>query len=254
MRRPPAHRSIFVSVLALGAALACPAISPARSRHGADSMLEPRTVSLLVDYYEGYLRAGDVEAFQGRMMARYNEASLARLARSGGLQARRAAIFSLGLVGSFESNAVVARGLRDEDLTIRNLSQNALWAIWYRADTPEHNAVLQEVRDLIVRERFAEADALAIGLIARSPGFAEAHNQRAIALFFQGKMSESALECRRTLDRNPYHIGALAGLGQCYLSLDRHPDALAVFRRALTIQPFSADLRGTVEVLEAELD
>ena len=217
-------------------------------------MLEPRTASLLVDYYEAFLREKDIEAFQAKIMARYNEASLSRLVRSGEVQAQRAAIFSLGLVGSFESNTVVARGLRNNDVTVRNLAQSALWAIWYRADTLENNAVLQEVRDLIFRQRFAEADGLASVLIAKSPGFAEAHNQRAIALFFQGRFEDSALECRRTLERNPYHLGALGGLGQCYIRLDRHRDALSVFRRAVEIQPYNTDLRETVAVLQAEIE
>lgn len=243
-------------VLALAPCLALPPRLPASdsTRHGADPMLEPHTASLLVDYFETFLREKDIEAFRRSVTSRYTEGTLARLARSGGLQARRAAILALGLVGSFEVNEVVARGLRDPDPSIRNLAQNALWAIWYRADSPENNATLQEVRDLIGRERYAEAEALASRLIARAPGFAEAHNQKAIALFAQERFAESAASCRRVLERNPYHIGALGGLGQCYIRLDRRADALEVFRRAWKVQPYSTNLKETVEALEAEVD
>ncbi len=158
------------------------------------------------------------------------------------------------MIGSFQSNSAVARGLRDSDPAVRNLAQNALWAIWFRADTPEHNAMLQEVRDLIGRERYREAEDMAGQLIRKAPAFAEAYNQRAIALFFQGKIAESAADCRRVLDRNPYHIGALGGLGQSYLKLGKRRDALSTFRKALVIQPYSASLKQTVQALEADED
>ncbi len=252
MSRRPAR---YVGLAAtLSACLALPPPSLASPRHGAESMLEPHTASVLVDTFETFLRDKDIEAFHRTVMARYTEGTLARLARTGTPQSRRAAFLALGLMGTIQVNEVVARGLRDQDPTVRNLAQNALWAIWFRADTPENNAVLQEVRDLIGRERTAEAIELATRLIARSPGFAEAYNQRAIALFAEKRYAESALDCARVLQRNPYHIGALSGLGGCYVRLDRRTDALATFRRALKIQPFSPDLRETVEALEAEAD
>lgn len=215
-------------------------------------MLEPHTAALLVDYFETFLREKDIEAFQLSVATRYTEGTLARLARSGGVQARRAAVLALGLVGSFAVNEDVARSLRDPDPAVRNLAQNALWAIWFRADSPENNASLQEVRDLIGRQRYVEARDLAARLIERAPDFAEAYNQRAIALFSEEKFVESAADCRRAIERNPYHIGALAGLGQCYLQMNRRRDALATFRRAMKVQPFSTSLRETVERLVAE--
>ena len=112
--------------------------------------------------------------------------------------ARRAAVFALGLFGSFEVNAAVARGLKDDDPTVRGLAENALWAIWFRADSPENNATLEKVGRLIRQQRFEDAADLATGLIARAPRFAEAYNQRAIAEFFLGRFRE-----RRGLPARP---------------------------------------------------
>ena len=88
------------------------------------------------------------------------------------------------LVGSFAANEAVARGLRDPDPAVRELAGHALWAIWFRAGTPEQNARLQQVRDLIARQRYQEAHDLATRLIEQAPDFAEVYNQRAIAAFF----------------------------------------------------------------------
>ena len=262
--KPPANsprlavaRSIASAItLALALTLATPtapvAAAPDPTRNGAPAMSVPAAAPLLLDYFDAYLRDQDIDAFRLNVTARYTEGSLARLARSPSSRARRAAILALGLVGSIEVNAAVAKGLRDEDGTVRDLANNALWAIWFRADSPENNATLEEVHDLNNRGRHAEADALATRLIARAPGFAEAYNQRAISRFFRGRFADSAADCRRALERNPYHIGALAGLGQCHLRLDRRDDALATFRRALKLQPFSEGLRETVAALEGK--
>jgi Flp pilus assembly protein TadD len=215
-------------------------------------MRESESGSLLVAYYETFLRDHDIENFQQQVSARYTEGTLARLIESGTVPARRAGILALGLLGTMESNAAVARALRDNDSTVRDLADNALWAIWYRADTPENNNMLEQVRLLIRNERLADAVTRASRLIVRAPDFAEAYNQRAIAHFFQGHFQESAEDCQRVLERNPYHFGALAGLAQCQLRLDQRREALKTFRRALRLQPFSQGLRQAVSSLEAE--
>jgi tetratricopeptide (TPR) repeat protein len=215
-------------------------------------MLEPHTVSLLVDYYDAFLRDHDIEAFRTSVTARYNEGTLARAVQSGDIRARRAAVLALGLVGGFDVNEVVAHALRDPDPAVRSLADNALWAIWFRADTTENNATLEQVRELIQRQRFDQASELATRLIARAPQFAEAYNQRAIAMFIMGQFDESAADCRRVLERNPYHFGALSGLAQCYLRLNLRAEALKTFRRALRLQPFSQVIREAVDALEAD--
>lgn len=244
------------SCLLLAFSLPCLPIRVLASSHsarsGAVAMPEPQPASLLVSYYETFLHNHDLDAFRRQVLSRYTEATLARVVQSGDLQARRAAVLALGLVGTFEVNEVVARSLRDRDPVVRSLANNALWAIWFRADTPENNATLEQVRRLIQRQRPDEAIELATRLIARSPGFAEAYNQRAIALFVLRRFEESAADCRRVLERNPYHFGALSGLGQCYVELKQRREALKILRRALKLQPYSEGLREAVATLEAE--
>jgi tetratricopeptide (TPR) repeat protein len=208
--------------------------------------------SLLVDYYEAFLRDRDIGAFHRNVSARFNEGTLARVLQAGETQARRASALALGLFGGFASNAAVARGLRDADPIVRKLADNALWAIWARADTPENNEALERIKALIGRGRLDEAVDQADRLISRAPGFAEAYNQRAIARFFQARFADSVEDCRRVLERNPYHTGALGGMGQCLIQLGRQDEAIATFRRALKIQPYNDTLRETITNLEAE--
>ena len=214
-------------------------------------MLQPHTGSLLVDYYEAYLRDRDIDAFRRNVSARYNEGTLSRLLGAPDVQSRRASVLALGLFGGFGCNAALARSLRDADPTVRSLADNALWAVWFRADSAENNEALERVHTLISRGKLAEAVEQADRLIVRAPTFAEARNQRAIALFFQGRFAESVEDCRTVIAQNPYHTGALSGMGQCQLRLGRRAEALQTFRRALEIQPFSEGLREVVTELEA---
>jgi tetratricopeptide (TPR) repeat protein len=214
-------------------------------------MLEPHTGSLLVTYYETFLRDQDIERYRQIVPTRYSEGTLCRLLESGGTQARRAAVLALGLSGTYATNTAVAGALRDPDLTVRRMASDALWAIWFRADTEENNKTLEQISSLIGHHRPDEAIELANHLTARAPRFAEAYNQRAIAHFVLENFEASAADCQRALELNPYHFGALAGLAKCQRLLDRPDDALKTLRRALRLQPYSEDLQETISFLEA---
>lgn len=241
---------------AMGALLAAWLLAPppnvfASGSAGSGPMPEIAAASLLLTYYESLVKDQDVAAFERAVLARYPEGALARLVRIGPAETRQAAVLALGLTGSFQSNATVGRCLRDKDPAVRSLAQSALWSIWFRAGTPENNATLERVRELIGLERYREARELATHLIASAPDFAEAYNQRAIAYYSEQRYAESAKDCERALERNAYHIGALGGLGQCYLRMGRREEALNVYQRALKLQPFSDGLRETVAELQA---
>jgi tetratricopeptide (TPR) repeat protein len=240
--------------LAAFPALATAGVAPVSPRIGAPGMLEPLTGSLLVTYYETFLRDQDIEHYRQLVSTRYTEATLCRLIEAGSVQARRAAVLALGLFGTYETNASVARGLRDPDLTVRRMAGDALWAIWFRADTAENNKTLEQVSGHISHQRYDQAVELATKLIARAPRFAEAYNQRAFAQYLLRNYEASAADCRRALELNPYHIGALAGLAKCQMRLDLPGEALKTFRRALRLQPYNEDLQETISILEGQCE
>ena len=219
-------------------------------------MWESQTGSLLVDYYEGFLRERDLDQFREQVTVRYTEGTLGRvLTSSPSMTGRRAAVLALGVVGSFEqSNAFLGKALRDDDAIVRSMAESALWAIWFRADTPENNQGLEEVRLLIGNHRLDTAVKSATRLIARAPKFAEAYNQRAIALFIQGRFADSAEDCQRVLKLNPYHMGAISGLAQCQIQLNEPREALRTLRRAASLQPHSQSIRDHIRVLEAQIE
>jgi tetratricopeptide (TPR) repeat protein len=212
--------------------------------------------SLLDEYFRLFLADRDFEAFQDRVAARYGEETLCRLATdSPGVTTRRAAVLALGALGRFpRSNPVLGRALRDPDPVARRIAEDSLWSLWFRADTPEHNRALRQVQQFAARGELNRAEALATRLIVAAPEFAEAYNQRAIIYFEQGRLAESARDCQRVLSLNPYHFGALGGLAQCQLRLNRPAEALRTLRRALKLQPYNVGLRESLRFVEARVE
>ncbi|MDG3008008.1 tetratricopeptide repeat protein [Paludisphaera mucosa] len=265
--RPPtpgARRlGLAVALLTGGIAAASPGTwagpddsSRQRQSVGATGMWGPHSGPLLTEYYEAFLRDRDLARFREQVAARYSEETLCRvLGASPQVAARRGAVLALGVMGTFDGcNTLLGRALRDDDPVVRTMAERALWVVWFRADAPENNQALEEVRTLAAAERLDEAVDRASRLVARAPRFAEAYNQRAIAYFKLGRFAESAEDCIRTLTLNPYHIGALGGLAQCQLELDQPREALKTLRRGLKLQPHSEALTENVRRLEARLE
>src|SRR5262249_24339026 len=76
-----------------------------------------------------------LEAFRKRVLEKYNEGTLLRLLESGDVKTRRAAAFTLGLLGTMENaNAALAAALHDDDNEVRRLAGDALWSVWFGAD------------------------------------------------------------------------------------------------------------------------
>ena len=220
--------------------------------------------SLLVEYYlklpqpqlgddPDLLEAGMQHAMREFGMAvgeRYSESTLQRLLASGELATRRAAALALGLLGTFESNPYLGKGLQDDDTLLRKFAADSLWAIWLRSGSDEQN---QELAEALQLPDLAQALAALDELVREAPEFAEARNQRAMLRFRRGDYSHAAKDCKAVLKLNPFHFGAAAGLGQCLIRMNKPRAALVAYQNALAIHP-GLDLAETIRELESALD
>ncbi|HEY7308851.1 MAG TPA: tetratricopeptide repeat protein [Gemmataceae bacterium] len=217
--------------------------------------------SLLVEFYnqipEGrgdakpkLTRKESIEVFKHRVAERYTEGTLLRLLDHGDGPCRRAALLALGLLGTMNASPVIAVHLRDDDREIAQTAADTLWTLWFRSDTPQHNKELQRLARIRDREKsLAGLNAL----VLRAPNFAEAYNQRAIVYFRLKQFDRSIADCEKTLELNPHHFGAQAGLGQCYLQMRKHRAALKAFRNALRLNPHMDGVAETIRALENAL-
>jgi tetratricopeptide (TPR) repeat protein len=221
----------------------------------------PVSNSLLVEYYQQIpegrseakpkmTRKEAIEVFKHRIAERYNEGTLLRILEHGDNLSRRASLLALGLLGTMNACAGIAARLHDDDRQTAHMAADTLWTLWFRADSPANNQELQR----LARQRDREKALAAIDvLIERAPEFAEAYNQRAIIYFRLKKFDRSIADCQKTLALNPYHFGAQAGLGQCYMQMRKHRAALKAFRAALRLNPFMDGVEETIRALENAL-
>jgi tetratricopeptide (TPR) repeat protein len=192
--------------------------------------------------------------FKRSVAARYYESTLERMLHAPSADVRQAAILALGLLGSINVNASVAQRLHDEDPTASQLAADALWSIWFRADSTENNQELQRLMQLAATDGDpAEILSGFETLIRKSPRFAEAYNQRAIFHFQRGDYARAIVDCEKTLRLNPFHFGAANGMGQCFMKQKKLRAALRIYRRANRINPNLDGIRDVILSLERML-
>jgi tetratricopeptide (TPR) repeat protein len=227
---------------------------------------EGATVSdpLLVRYYEQMPkpRPGDdpdlwaagvqesMKEFRASIKNNYTEATIIRLASHPDVRARQAVALALGLIGTLDSNATLAGLLKDEDTLVQRFAHDAMWEVWLRGREKNNS---KDLRQALQLPDFAQNLAALNDLIDTNPDYAEAYNQRAILLYRRGDYAKSIRDCESALRLNPYHFGAAAGIGQCYLRMKRPRSALRAFRHALDIYPNLDTVQEAVQALSAAL-
>jgi tetratricopeptide (TPR) repeat protein len=218
-------------------------------------------LALLIDYYRRLPERKDtetreawavrlqegLETFKKEVGARYNEGTLQRSLTQPYPEGRRAATLALGLLATMSSNKALAARLQDEDGQVRQLAADALWSIWFRADTVANNQELQRIMRLRNVEKALAAYEV---LLKKAPNYAEAYNQRAILFFRLEEYQKSIADCETTLKLNQVHFGAQAGMAQCYMKLKKPKSALKAFRAAIRINPNMEGVEDTIRTLE----
>lgn len=133
-------------------------------------------------------------------------------------------------------------------------AEASIWSIWSENGDPETTRLLLKGIAAFNQNDGEGALAAFDDVVRRDARFAEGWNKRATVEYALGEYSASVADIERTLALEPRHFGALSGLGQIYLALDRKNLALKAFRAALTIDPHLAGVRDTVDVLQKELE
>jgi tetratricopeptide (TPR) repeat protein len=169
------------------------------------------------------------------------------------VEARRLAAAWLGDTGRMEDVPALVKALRDPDVVVRALAENALWRVWSRSGDAEVDALFElGVEQMSLRQGPA-AVAIFTRVIERKPEFAEGWNKRATVYYLMGEYDKSLHDCDEVMKRNPVHFGALSGYGQIYLQLGKPERALPYFERALAVNPNMEQVEQVIEQLKALL-
>ena len=129
-------------------------------------------------------------------------------------------------------------------------AERQIWQIWIEHQNPEIARLMRQGITAMGEDDQAAALDDFDAVVKYDKNFAEGWNKRATIEFVMGDYSASVADIERTLALEPRHFGALAGLGQIYLALDRKALALKAFHAALAINPHLDSVRQTVKSLE----
>ena len=166
---------------------------------------------------------------------------------------RAEAVVWLANLGEMADAPLLEARLHDESALVRGFAEQGLWLLWSRSGEQALDELMARGVDAMQEGRHEEAIALFSEVIARKPAFAEGWNKRATTYFLAGEYEKSIADCDEVLKRNPHHFGALSGLGEIYLALERPAQALAWFRRALEVNPNLLGVEFRIKQIEGRI-
>ena len=140
--------------------------------------------------------------------------------------------------------------LRDSaDREQRAAAERSIWQQWCSHEHADAEAAMERVLLAIEGRQLRLATTLLGRLVVERPLWAEARNRCALVHFLLGDDVASVLDIRRTLELEPRHFGALAGLGRIALRNGDGEAALGAFEQALALNPNLDQLREAAAAL-----
>ncbi len=133
------------------------------------------------------------------------------------------------------------QNLKSDDGETRDAALQELWRRWFEQKGKMGLQMLQRSQVLQNQGSLDEAESVLSQVIRSMPDFAEAWNRRAVVYFMQDRYRKAIADCQQAIALNPYHFGALHGMGLCYLKLSEYRQASQAFRQALALQPHSVE-------------
>ena len=189
-----------------------------------------------------------------RLRANWPEERLMELADSSSPVIARMAARCLGYIGTRIHARKLTGLLRHADETVVEAAENGLWSIWMRGYEGADHERLREAIGRVNAGEFEAGLALLSELIAAEPNEPEAYHQRALALHSMQRYEEAEAAYLATLERNPAHFAAAAGLGHLHVEQGEFEAALDFYKQALEIHPRLKEIREIVPQLEKALN
>ena len=166
---------------------------------------------------------------------------------------RRLAAAATGLIGECGCSQYLVVALHDEDASVHETAEHAIWQVWFHCCKPAATGPFQQGMEYLQQDELDEAVTCFRRCQQADPKFAEAYHQCAIAHYLAGDYDQAMDDCERTLELIPIHFGALAQMGHCHMQRGEWCKALDAYRSALRINPRMPGIDMAVERLERKV-
>ena len=140
--------------------------------------------------------------------------------------------------------------LKAENQEQGDLITNEIWKRWLSVDNSEISKLLSVGISAMNQNNLFVALNLFDKVVEKEPKFSEGWNKRATVYYLLGDYSNSIKDIQKTLQLEPRHFGAMAGLAGILLAQGDHETAEAVLKKTLSINPFLIDIQRQLTILK----
>ncbi len=131
--------------------------------------------------------------------------------------------------------------------------ESKIWQVWIENDNPEFYRLMLSGIQKMNRNSLTAALRDFDRLVEIAPNYAEAWNKRATIHYLLNDLKASEADISTTLMLEPFHFGALSGLGLVYIAQGDFLKARNVFNSALEIHPYMQGVKNNLEFLANRL-
>lgn len=132
--------------------------------------------------------------------------------------------------------------------------ESAISDIWHQTGSPTIDLLLVRAEMFEEISEYELALAILDAAIELEPNAAEVWHQRAMVHYLRNEHGEALSDLRHVLALDPRHYQAICGLGRVLESLGQKKAALAVFRKALKVNPYLVPAQAAVDDLSREIE
>ncbi|MDN5925953.1 MAG: hypothetical protein L0I29_02610 [Hyphomicrobiales bacterium] len=125
--------------------------------------------------------------------------------------------------------------------------------LWLDSGSATVDLLMQWVNDAIQAKKYPVALDFLDQIIVLDPSYAEGWNHRATVHYMMGDYTMSMADIDRTLQLEPRHFGALAGMAEILKDTGRKELALKAYEQVLQVYPMLRSAQGAVETLTQDL-
>ena len=146
----------------------------------------------------------------------------------------------------------VLKDAKNEQLSKKAVQE--IEAIWSKSGSDTIDLLVQWAGEAANDKEYGRALDLLDNVVRLKPDYAEGWNKRATVHFLNKDYGPSIADVERTLELEPRHFGALAGLGIMLLDYNEDARALEFMRRALELNPSLEHIKKRIETLRKKVE
>jgi tetratricopeptide (TPR) repeat protein len=142
---------------------------------------------------------------------------------------------------------------RENNENAAQITAQQIWRLWFDSGSATVDLLMQWSAKAIKDRKYNVALDFLNQVVALDPKYAEGWNQLATIYYLNGNYAKSMADIDRTLQLEPRHFGALAGMAQILEATGHKKRALEAYEKILAIYPMMRSAQTKVEALTQEL-